>query len=1132
MADWFAKLMHKRQARSSRAIPGPASSTHARVRPDDASRDPRYDALVRQLRERESDDREAREKRQRWYRQSLEDDDAAPASSDAHPALPARLHRFRTRVPCSATPEARALLAQLGEWFPESIVTFPRVADGRQAVMLTESDGGEPRQIGWVDQCAQTDPALCNVRHQGLTVETDAEAMLILRFRYSRTAVRIVAPCEAAATSVEFAEIRSALDPRPADRGASPRHVWVTRPELETMDALQSRDYEAFYVRFKLEVQAGIWSSLSALLSTLPASRWHEGACYTVVREPDAASRRIHQRTVDDSGRAADIGADRVYDAAPATDILLLYLDGDILADLANIYFTLQSLDSADAWFLKEEFFTVIRRFWAGSQSLTSRYGSDVAAVVRMCQHALPMPAQAPLLKQDWTNLRQSLVDRYGEGGRKATRLVGDEVHRPRIGLQSWPFESFPPGEVNLGLRVIYRQEWRQLAPTRGEVIRTDPPALAEDETPSTGLTRTRRSVETTIEQGDATTTLDEIVNDALSATAGAMSWSRDRDGSIAMGVRPLAASTRMGLESECRASSDDTCTRLGDVMRRMAIETRDVTAVTVSVPIEGELGSSSSADSDGSADGAATRVYSRLQNRYEVLTRPVEIENVVLIAERLPSPAEIDLAWVRRHAWILAKVLLDESFRDALSTIRQEGRTPQRSGELGAKREALYEHVRANVMHYQRAIWQREDPQQRSMRYRRSGRKVPLEWRFELEAGSAMTIDELAARLSAPQVDGQFATYSGGREMELDELIDGGPIGYHGNYAIYRMRPELGDAELFSMLHFFKSPYLRPNRETGEPEVADPVQLQIAEHSGCAAAGEHTRYVAIDSDGVVIDVIRAVDRAREELEQLESASDSGDAAESHALVVASGFANEGLSANGHRAAADESAILPWGAAGGSTLIAGSRAPDAREQGVLAGGDGVSRLGFGAVAAALQPREPAILAPNDAARTPRLIAGAAALRPGESSILPARDGAPTPRARVGVAHDPANEGVIVPRDGSGSGRITIAGAGVAARAGEIHAPDAGLLRLATRATPASPRAEDRVIVAPDDGVRTPGLRAGARDPAGQGHERVILTRDDARLRLVSAAGAGTVQVHERRILARDHDRLRPSLFAR
>jgi hypothetical protein len=148
---------------------------------------------------------------------------------------------------------------------------------------------------------------------------------------------------------------------------------------------------------------------------------------------------------------------------------------------------------------------------------------------------------------------------------------------------------------------------------------------------------------------------------------------------------------------------------------------------------------------------------------------------------------------------------------------------------DVNAMRERLYEHLKANILHYQQAIWRHEDPQQRSMRYRKSGKKVPLDWHFEMESAGALTIDELSARLNAPQIDGQFATYSTGREAELDRLIDPSEaLGFYGNCTIYAMRPEFASEELFSMLHFYKSPYLRYNPESGEAELQYAEEIAV----------------------------------------------------------------------------------------------------------------------------------------------------------------------------------------------------------------------------------------------------------------------------------------------------------------
>ena len=65
--------------------------------------------------------------------------------------------------------------------------------------------------------------------------------------------------------------------------------------------------------------------------------------------------------------------------------------------------------------------------------------------------------------------------------------------------------------------------------------------------------------------------------------------------------------------------------------------------------------------------------VFSKLQRQYEVLTQLSEVHNVVLIAEYVPEPRQITDEWIRKHDWILAKALLDDSFRETLTEISNE---------------------------------------------------------------------------------------------------------------------------------------------------------------------------------------------------------------------------------------------------------------------------------------------------------------------------------------------------------------------------------------------------------------------------------------------------------------------------
>ncbi|HET9003258.1 MAG TPA: hypothetical protein VFN39_04560, partial [Gemmatimonadaceae bacterium] len=466
-----------------------------------------------------------------------------------------------------------------------------------------------------------------------------------------------------------------------------------------------------------------------------------------------------------------------------------------------------------------------------------------------------------------------------------------------------------------------------------------------------------------------------------------------------------------------------------------------------------------------------------------EPLTRLAEVQNVILVAEKLPSPAEIDVSWVRRHDWILGKVLLDESFRDALDTIGHEARNAQLDRKLEAKRERLHEHLRANILHYQRAIWQHEDPQQRSMRYRKAGRKVPLEWRFELESSGALTIEELCDRLDAPNVNGQFAAYSTGREAELDQVIDpAGPVGYYGNYAIYQMRPEFAGGELFSMLHFFKSPWLRPNRVTGEAEVADPARALVSDDFAVAAMG--------------------IKRGLERIERTDGAIRPEDMPDGWRVILEGARAFELLRTIGRREPKAEW-VITRSAGEGTTRMVGGRCPDPKEEPVILQRNKGERMHD--VVAGRAPDagdEWLIAAPGDGDRTPVSFAGANPAN--DWTMLGSRADARTPSLVAGAGVPDADERAIIPREER-------------------------VLRLRPSVPEKESPAYDRIIFAGIDQQPTPMLRAG-RARAGV-IEWLMLTLNDDAPKLTQRAGTGPASAHDRVILAGSVDWLRPSLVA-
>ena len=351
------------------------------------------------------------------------------------------------------------------------------------------------------------------------------------------------------------------------------------------------------------------------------------------------------------------------------------------------------------------------------------------------------------------------------------------------------------------------------------------------------------------------------------------------------------------------------------------------------------------------------------------------------------------------------------------------------------------------------------------------------------------MTIDDLCDRLDAPNVDGQFASYSQGREAELDQLIDpAGPIGYCGNYAMYHMRPEFGSNEMFSMLHFFKSPYLRPNPETGEIEVDDPVQIQTAETPAASAAGDHrVRQLVLDTDGVIVDVVRRAEPAPEEPEAPEepSRSEEGDglvaAVACDQLLLDSDRGMEMLRASVRREAQYDWSTLRDRSEPGALLLAGS----AHE-------------------------------------------AAASHEPGMKAVMLARsDEQQMPALRAGRVPDPGTRCAIGAKERTPA---LLAGTGAVAPDDKvIVARDAGRLRPLSRGSVEAFEPQPPAIMSSTERAPMRTLAAGMALPDADAH--VVVAADVRRLRLTADA-AGSDHAHEPVILAEAKERLRPSLVAR
>lgn len=424
---------------------------------------------------------------------------------------------------------------------------------------------------------------------------------------------------------------------------------------------------------------------------------------------------------------------------------------------------------------------------------------------------------------------------------------------------ESYNFEPFLPGSFNFGFQSIYRQAWIPLGTQAGEIVRTLPLGPKQVEkitvkairrTKATRQSEIVTSIETSTESSAATKDSSEV----MEAASESSNWHVEASADSNWGWGSASVSGNMGGENS--SSSSDTKTRLNETMEKTASRMKSETKIVVSTETENtdEFSQVSTIENINDAN-AVTYIYSRLQRQYELRTYLSEVNSVVFIAEKIPSPRQIDGAWIRRYDWIISKVLLDNSFKSDLEIIRNfeqinyqesvdsnierlmesisgesttgipdysklRGKLPDifsnqqeayereversraRDSNRRNYRSALHRmqiHIYDNILHYCRAIWSEEDQDARLLRYRAI--KIPSRWEILGGGNSNSQIDaHIVPKVSDENRD----------TVPLSELINpAGPIGFAGNYSIYFIKESARWESLSNIISLSETPFL-----------------------------------------------------------------------------------------------------------------------------------------------------------------------------------------------------------------------------------------------------------------------------------------------------------------------------------
>lgn len=225
---------------------------------------------------------------------------------------------------------------------------------------------------------------------------------------------------------------------------------------------------------------------------------------------------------------------------------------------------------------------------------------------------------------------------------------------------------------VNFGLLNTYRQEMEPLTYQAGRLIGTAPMAPGEERTYLLKTTRTEKQATKEArknnsvlksEQKSTTRVEAEIMEKAHNKT----NFGLSTDGSYNIGISKGKSTTTFGVEAQKESSANrkDLRESLLSAIQEYSDE------INHQVDIEA-TGSSESSETgkivNPNQELSVTYLFYELQLRYCVFEELFRVLPVVLVAQEVPAPHEITESWVIAHDWIINRVLLDDSFRKALT--------------------------------------------------------------------------------------------------------------------------------------------------------------------------------------------------------------------------------------------------------------------------------------------------------------------------------------------------------------------------------------------------------------------------------------------------------------------------------
>lgn len=282
-------------------------------------------------------------------------------------------------------------------------------------------------------------------------------------------------------------------------------------------------------------------------------------------------------------------------------------------------------------------------------------------------------PIDADPLDERGPTYTAQVASTVGEVLGKTSRLYQLLNRLSTLLSEKYAFDVFAKDSINFGILVTYRQAWEPGNYQVGDLVSTIPLAPKEIRRYTTKVvtkkSRAVREIDNSLqirkEDSSDTSRVDaEIVNNASSKT----NFTITATESLGGGEVPYNLSSTQTASQDQSKTSQQTKKDFRESVLKSAVEYRQEHRLEIDTNESQETETTTYHEIQNPNDElAVTYLFYELQRIYKISEKIYKLTPIILVANDVPAPHQINDAWLMQHDWILRHVILDDSFRPAL---------------------------------------------------------------------------------------------------------------------------------------------------------------------------------------------------------------------------------------------------------------------------------------------------------------------------------------------------------------------------------------------------------------------------------------------------------------------------------